>query len=377
MDGFTKLRKKVLKSGVRISKIFFILLIAFINLNAQSKYPKNIIILIGDGMGINQISTTLLSNPDSPFYQFKSIGLSITCSADKLITDSAAGSTAIATGYLTKNKYLGVDSTGHSLQSIFEIAERSGLSTGLVVTSTITHATPAGFFANIPDRYDEIDIAEQMVNKDIDVIIGGGAKFFLPIDLHGERKDNQNLISEFQKNGYKSFSNIDQLEKENNSADHLLALIEREALPSAINRDYNLGQLTKIATDHLKQNKKGFVLMIEGSQIDWAAHDHKSNELLAEVKDFETAVANALSFAKKDGNTLVLITADHETGGLAITKGSRDGKDLNLNFSTNGHTPSPVGIFAYGPGEERFRGILKINEIGQNLIKLIKPSQNF
>jgi alkaline phosphatase len=117
--------------------------------------------------------------------------------------------------------------------------------------------------------------------------------------------------------------------------------------------------------------------MIEGSQIDWAGHDHKSKELLAEMNDFSSAVTEALNFAKKNGNTLILITSDHETGGMFITKGDRDGSELELSYSTGSHTPSPVGIFAFGPGEELFKGLMNINDIGQKLFFLLDPSYKF
>lgn len=352
-------------------------LIAFNLLNAQNLKPKNIIILIGDGMGINSVGASLLLNSDSPFKEFKTIGLSITCSADKLITDSAAGATALATGYLTKNKYISVDTLGNNLYTIFEHAEILGLSTGLVVTGTVSHATPAAFVGHTNDRYDQLSIALQMIEQDFDVIIGGGLKYFVPKSDSGEREDNRNLIKELKNKNYSYTDNYSDFRLLPDSIKNLYALFAIDGLPEASQRNYTLGDLTKKAINHLKNDPDGFILMIEGSQIDWAAHDHKSNELMNEMQDFSLAISNALSFAKSDGNTLVLVTSDHETGGMSIIKGSKDAVDLELAYTTGNHTPSPIGIFAFGPGEEFFKGIMNINHIGQKLFYLLDPSIKF
>lgn len=362
---------------MKLRSVVILFLTAFNLLNAQNVRPKNIIILIGDGMGINYVGASLLQDPNSPFKEFKSIGLSITCSADKLITDSAAGATAIATGYLTKNKYVGVDSSGNSLYTIFEHAEKLGLSTGIVVTSTVSHATPGAFFAHTNNRNDQLLIASQLVDKDVDVVIGGGLKYFLPKNLSGEREDNRNLLDILKTKKYNIPQNYLELSTLPESNTKLCALFEMDALPQSSNRDYSLGDLTKKALSHLKNDSDGFVIMIEGSQIDWAGHDHKSKELLEEMKDFSSAVSEALLFAKADSNTLVLITSDHETGGMSISKGNRDASNLELSYSTESHTPSPVGIFAFGPGEELFKGIMNINSIGQNLFHLLDSAYKF
>lgn len=360
-----------------IRALVFVLIAVFNLLNAQSITPKNIIILIGDGMGINYIGASLLQDPHSPFNEFKTIGLSITCSADKLITDSAAGATAIATGYLTNNKYIAVDSNNNPLYTIFEHAEKLGLSTGIVVTSSVSHATPASFVAHTNDRGDQNLIASQMANQNFDVIIGGGLKYFLPKSISGNRDDNIDLTQKLIDRGYTLPKNYVELKSIPDTVKQIYALFEMDGLPEASNRDYSLGNLTKFTINHLKENQNGFILMVEGSQIDWAGHDHKSKELLIEMNDFSTALNEAINFAKSDGNTLILVTSDHETGGMSITKGDRDASNLDLGYTTSGHTPSPVGIFAFGPGEEQFKGIMNINQIGQKLFQLLDPSIKF
>lgn len=357
--------------------IVFLILVTFNLSNAQNLKPKNIILLIGDGMGINYVGASLLQDPNSPFKEFKTIGLSITCSADNLITDSAAGATALATGYLTKNKYVSIDTLENNLYTIFEHAEKLGLSTGTVVTGTVTHATPGAFVGHSKSRYDQTLIAAQMVENNFDVIIGGGLKYFLPKSMAGEREDSLNLVEKLISNGYNFSKNYSELSVLSDSLNQIYALFELDGLPEAANRNYTLGDLTRTAINRLKQNENGFVLMIEGSQIDWAGHDHKSKELIDEMKDFSTAVSEALNFAKADSNTLVVITSDHETGGMSIIEGTNDAKILEMAYTTTHHTPSPVGIFAFGPGEEHFRGIMNINQIGQKLFYLLDPTRKF
>jgi alkaline phosphatase len=350
-------------------------------ISAQELKPKNIIILIGDGMGINYVGANLLQDKNSPFYQFTTTGFSITCSADHLITDSAAGATALATGYLTKNKYISVDTLGNPLYTLFELAEKLNLSTGIVVTASVAHATPGAFVAHSISRYDQTLIASQMIEKDIDIVIGGGLKYFIPKNDSGEREDNKDLTKELINKNYIFTKNYPDLKSIPDSIKQIYALFADDGLPEASKRNYSLGDLTKAALTHLKNDSDGFVLMIEGSQIDWAGHDHKSQMLIDEMKDFSTAIKEALDFARQDKNTLVVVTSDHETGGMSIIKTNNSVNDLEpeleLGYTSTGHTPSPVGIFAFGPGEELFKGIMNINHIGQKLFYLLDPSIKF
>lgn len=362
---------------MKLRFVVFLLIAAFNFLNAQNLKPKNIILLIGDGMGINYVGAHLLQNANSPFKEFKTIGLSVTCSADNLITDSAAGATALATGYLTNNKYVSVDTAGNNLYTIFELAEKLRLSTGIVVTASVAHATPGAFVGHSISRYAQSIIAAQMVENTFDVIIGGGLKYFLPKNLSGDREDSLDLTEALISKGYNVSKSYSELSAVPDSVTQLYSLLEMDGLPEAANRNYSLGDLTKTAINRLKQNENGFVLMIEGSQIDWAGHDHKSKELLDEMNDFSTAINEVINFAKADGNTIVVITSDHETGGMSIIAGDKEAKNLEIAYTTTHHTPSPVGIFAFGPGEENFRGIMNINQIGRKLFLLLDPSYKF
>jgi alkaline phosphatase len=337
--------------------------------------PKNIIFLIGDGMGVNYVAASFLTNPNNPFGNFNSIGLSNTASLDRLITDSGAGATVLATGYRTINKYISVDSSGNSLKTLLEVASERGKSVGIISTSSVTHATPAAFYAHVDDRGRETDIAVQLAESDVDIIIGGGKQYFIPNILGGSRKDDSNVIEIMKSRGYKYLSEFDF--KSIAISEKILCLMEKNGLKRASERKYSLADLTKAAIENLKKKENGFVLMVEGSQIDWAGHDNNSDYLLSEMNDFSNAITEALNFAKHDGNTLIVVTADHETGGLAITGGDVEGKNLKLGFMSKSHTAGFVPVFSFGPLEEKFRGILENYEIGQNLILSVDPDHSF
>lgn len=332
--------------------------------------------MIGDGMGINYVSTNVISDPNSPFRKFKFIGLSNTSSLDKLITDSGAGGTAIATGYRTRNGYISVDTLGNNLKSIFDYAEELNKSTGVVVTSSVTHATPATFIANVNDRKKETEIAKQFYDEPLEVVIGGGLKFFTPKSIGGAREDEIDITKKLVTNGYSVFTDINSL-MTNTVSNKFYALLDSAALNPTLERKYFLPELIQKAIEQLSKNKNGFVLMIEGSQIDWAGHDNNSAALLAETNEFSNAVNYVLEFAKNDGKTLVLVTSDHETGGMSINGGTLSGENLDLRFTSKGHTAEMVGVFAFGPSAENFSGVYNNYFIGRNLIWLLKPSVVF
>jgi alkaline phosphatase len=339
----------------------------------STQRPKNIIILIGDGMGTNYVSAAILNLPNNPFRKFTSVGFSITCAVDRLITESAAGATAISTGYRTNHYYVGVDTLGNPLTSLFEEAESLKFSTGLVVTSSITDATPAAFAAHVISRKEESTIAKQFIDKDIDVVIGGGAKYF------HETEASSAIVNGFEillSHGYDVYRNADELltRQPNNK---FYALLEEGPLRRAKYRNYLLADLTNKALSVLSQNENGFILMIEGSQIDWGGHENNQDYIMSELNDFCGAINVALEFAEENGNTLVVVTADHETGGMSINDGKPDGSNITLKFTTTGHSAEMVGVFAKGPGEESFRGVYDNYMIGRTLFQLLNPDFHF
>jgi alkaline phosphatase len=358
-----------------ILKIFLVVLFNTLLIFPQ-KSPKNIIILIGDGMGLNYVTASIFKDPENAFQKFTTVGLSITSSADQLITDSGASATAISTGYRTYNLAIGMDTLRRPLTNLMQIAKSLNKSTGIVATSSVTHATPAAFVSHVPERKMEIEIAKQMISSGTDVVIGGGREFFTSSENLGKRVQGDDLLDSIRLKGFNLYSSIEEL-RASNTQKPFYALLEMGALKPAGEREYDLKELVSAAIKHLSRKNNGFVLMVEGSQIDWAAHDNKTEQLLKEMKDFSDAVNVALEFASNNENTLVLVTTDHETGGGAITKGNLDGTNLELKYTSTGHTPVLVGIFAKGKGEKEFGGIMRINEIGRKLIRLLQPDYTF
>ncbi|MEW6708819.1 MAG: alkaline phosphatase [Candidatus Riflebacteria bacterium] len=352
-----------------LSLFVFIFLVSLVN--AAENQPKNIIVMIGDGMGISHISATDFEFGPLQMRRFKKMGLQITSSSNDYVTDSAAAATVLATGILTKNAMVGMDPDKKVLKNLFEYAKDAGKKTGLVVTSTINHATPAAFSTHVEHRDMYNEIAEQQVNSNIDVMIGGGMCNLIPDFMPGSRrKDNKNLLFMLRRKMpvVQTIDGFRQLGK----PDKFAAILSGSHLPRATEREYSLGELTQKALEVLDQSEKGFVLLIEGSQIDLVAHKNDYNAILTETLDFDRAVKTVLDFAEKDGNTLVLCTADHETGGLTLPAGSLDEKKAKAHFSTDQHSATMVAVFCYGPGSDLFGGIIENTDIGKNLIELVK-----
>ena len=361
---------------IKTSRLFRIgLIFAFLVLGCTGgkDYPENIILFIGDGMGVTHITAGKIVRGNINLERFSVMGLVTTHSADGLITDSAAAATALATGYKTNNRALSVSPQNKPLKTIFEYAEALGKSTGVVVTSSVTDATPAAFMVHTDNRRKHTDIAEQIVHSGIEVLIGGGWMYFVPATKEGSaRKDQKNLLAKLESRmpvvlAYDKLS-------EHKASKNIAALLAPKSLPKAADRDYSLAELTQTALDRLSKNRAGFVLVVEGSQIDWAAHDHDLQHIISEFNDFDNAVGTGLEFALINGRTLIIVTADHETGGLAIHDGSiESGQVSSSAFTTSGHTASMVPIFAYGPSSDDFSGILDNTRVGQILItRLLK-----
>lgn len=331
---------------------------------------RNVILMIGDGMGISAIySAMTVSDHPLNIERCNTIGLQKTNSADNYITDSAAAGTAIATGSKTKNGVIGMDSNGLRVKSILEIAEQNGLSTGLVSTSSVTHATPASFIAHQSSRGSYEDIAADFLKTDVDVFIGGGYDHF------AKRKDKLNLIDSLRARGYEVANTMNQVLAL--TSGKLAGLVAPVHTPYRLDgRGDMLPQASAKAIEILSKNKKGFFLMIEGSQIDWAGHANSADTLVDETIDFDNAVGKVLEFAEKDGHTLVIITADHETGGVTITGGNIKTRKVKLNFATEDHTPILIPVYSFGPGSENFNGIYENTEIFQKIRNSFGFDQN-
>lgn len=330
----------------------------------KSKKPKKVIMMIGDGMGTSQIFAGLTANGGHLFLDnFKQVGFSKTQSSDNYITDSAAGGTALSSGQKTYNGAIAVNTDTVAIKTILEMAEDHGLATGLVSTSAITHATPASYIAHQGSRGSYEDIAADFLKTDIDVFIGGGYKHF------SERKDKRDLTSELKQKGYSVLRDMDEIAKvKSGKLAGLTADEHNEVYPK---RKMNLPLSTQTALNILNQNKKGFFIMIEGSQIDWGGHANNTIYIVNEMLDFDQTIGKALEFAANDGETLIIVTADHETGGFALTGGDMKTGMVKGAFPTGDHTAVMVPVFAYGPGAEKFTGIMDNTDIAKKIISLL------
>jgi alkaline phosphatase len=320
--------------------------------------PKNIILFIGDGMGLAQIQSGLTVNYGRlNLLSFRNIGFSKTQPAFGYITDSGAGATALSTGVKTYNGAIGVGPDSASLKTILEYAEQAGLSTGLVSTSAITHATPASFIAHSYTRNDYEGIAADFLKTDIDVFIGGGRNNFTI------RKDKRNLVQELRDKGYQIMFSMDSIRGVRQGK--LAGLTASDHNPSILegrNREM-LITATQTAINILSRNKKGFFLMVEGSEIDFGGHANNTDFVAQEVIDFDRAIGAALDYARLYENTLIIVTADHETGGMALTGGSfKEGK-IFAKFALTDHSGVMVPVFAFGPGSRLFQGFQENTEI--------------
>jgi alkaline phosphatase len=334
---------------------------------------KNVILLIGDGTGLAQISSGQLHlvGPDGylNLQRMPVTGIVKTQSSSSLITDSAAGATAYSCGMKTDNGMIAYLPDGSHCKTLLEIAEEKGMSTGLVATSTITHATPASFAAHVRSRGNQTEIAEQYVESGVEVFLGGGREFFIPQDQDGSsRSDDRNLIQEFESRDYDYVSNVDEMQ--GSESGKLLGLFANSGMDSE-NRTPTLKEMTNTALSKLENNEKGFFLMVEGSQIDWGGHGNDAEYVIREMKDFDEAVKAALDFAEKDGETLVILTADHETGGMTMMTSAEDSQKLRVEWVTDYHTGVPVPLMAYGPHAIQFTGWNDNTDIGIKIAELM------
>lgn len=351
--------------------------------NCADKYadcvqPKvtSIIYMIGDGMGLTHVTAAKLASGSPLALECaRYIGLASTHSASSDVTDSAASGTALATGTKTYNGVIGMDTLRQPLTSILRSAAESGRSTGIVVTCQVTHATPAAFVANNISRNNEEAIANDFLTTRPDLFIGGGVKFF------EQRADGRDISEELRAEGYRMLYSMEELA----SVDTLPVgvLLAPVGLPRrSAGRGDMLPQAVGEALRLLSAaSERGFFLMVEGSQIDHAGHNNDAEEVVSETLDFDRAIAVAMDYADLNPGTLVVITADHETGGMALTSDTErivDGRALPgegnrtaAAFATKGHSGTMVPVYAYGTGAERFAGLYDNTDIPKRIAELM------
>ncbi len=334
---------------------------------------KNIIFCIGDGMGLGQVCLACMKGAgiDGKLYmeRLPVVGLIRTHSFNRLVTDSAASGTALATGFKTNNGMVGVSPEGKRYLTILEAAKDTGMATGLVVTSTIYHATPACFGAHVGSRKNMAKIAEGLLENKINVMFGGGREQFLPkSDANSKREDERNLIGEAKEAGYSYIQSAEELKSA--CGPFLLGLFQMKALTTR-SPEPSLAELTEKAVEILSKEQKGFFLMVEGSQIDWACHANNAGNAVRQTLLFDEAVKSAVDFALKDKQTIVVVTADHETGGLIVAGKDLQCKELEVKWTSKGHSGLPVPVYAFGPGAEIFGGVYDNTEVPKKFAGLL------
>ncbi|MBE7174721.1 MAG: alkaline phosphatase [Williamsia sp.] len=324
--------------------------------DGNTKLPKNIILLIGDGCGLAEWYAGYTANKGAlTVFNIKHTGLSKTSSADSYITDSAPGSTAFASGKKTNNRFVGVDATGHQMALIPEIITRKKMLSGIVTSGDITDATPADFYAHRSSRDSSDAILKDLAVSPLQFIMGAG-NASLPAN-----------IPLLQQHGFTMASSLKTIPAKGKFivADNLAGL-------SVLNgRKEWLSAAFEAAVGKLSSASNGFFLMLEAAQIDWGGHDNNLPYISTEVVDFDKVIGKALKFADRNKETLVIITADHETGGLSLLDGDISKGYVSGNFSTNDHTAIPVPVYAYGPQSQQFTGVYENTEIFYKIMKAL------
>lgn len=332
----------------------------------KGKKVKNIIFMIGDGMGLEQLSTAWIVNNRhlNITDNFPYVGLQWTYSASKLVTDSAAAGTALFTGSKTNNGMLAMSPDGQPLETLPEYARSKGWKTGMSVVCRICDATPAAYAAHHANRDSLYSITSQMVDCGLDFISGGGLKWW------ENRPDGRDLTAEVEAKGYTFVKDLESLKAVEEGP--VIALTAYTELPPALDRGTEHQEAVLKALELLDDNKKGFFLMVEGSCIDDWCHANKVGFAVEEILDFDRTVGAVLEWAAKDGETLVIVTADHSTGGMTLLGGNVAGQSVAVNYANTGHNGVALPVYAWGPGAEKFVGIYENTELSQMIKEIMK-----
>ncbi len=309
---------------------------------------KQVIFIIGDGMGLNQVCK--LDSPNQ-FERAQEIGLSKTYSASNKVTDSAAGGTALACGVKTNNGVLGLNADSIPVKSILTLLQEKGFSTGIVASCRINHATPASYYAHQINRNMDAEILQDLYANGPDVFVAGGNKLL--------------SVEKLEQAGYKFVDNIADLQKQEEGK--VACVLATEDMPAAPERGNNILLGTAETLRLLEKNEKGFFLMIEGSQIDWAGHNNNADYMQAEMEDINKVIGLCMDYADQNPGTLVIITADHETGGTTIV-----GEGKEYKYATGNHTGAMVPVYSYGTGAENFNGIFENTSFKDKILNLMQ-----
>ena len=389
---------------MKISRFFLISLLILCVASSCEKKPKvkNVIYLIGDGMGMGAVSSLILSEDElTGFEMAPVIGLSETASANNHVSDSPAGGTALATGVRTINGHTGVDSDGKQLTSILYKAQAMGKKTGIVVNTTLTESTPSAFYGGVTSRKMTYELAKQLTESNVDLAIGAGLNHFI------NRPDSLDLTETFIQKGYDVYLNWSAVL--NTASDKFIGILPLADVHRREEKTIEAGaadgqevclaarlaaQLEDVDTTQLSEpslylekatakaldvlsrnNKNGFFLMVESAIIDGYGHNNDTEGLVEEMREFDRILKMLISYVQQNPETLLVVTGDHETGGVAVSyREFQPGENASvlLRYTTKGHSGTFVPVFAYGQGAETFAGVMKNIDIPNKILQILK-----
>lgn len=335
----------------------------------KGKKVKNVILMIGDGMSLMHIYTAWAANRGKLWLEnAQATGLSKTWAVKKLVTDSGSGGTSLATGVKTVYHAVGVDPEGKPLTSLVDVAKELGKDVGMAVTCRLWDATPCDFCCHNIDRDKEEELVGDYPTSGVDFVFGGGAQKFT------NRKDGRDIFKELQKKGYHVSRTLDDFFAYDKNS-RIFAVPYDKDTPLPDERGDLLARASMKGISLMNQNKNGFFMMIEGSQLDDYGHFNQLDLLMKETLDFDQTVGEVMKWAAKDGETLVVVTADHETGGLTLVNGNKDEGRVECCFSTKDHSGAMVPVYAFGPGAENFTGIFENTDVFKKIKKLMTEGE--
>lgn len=335
----------------------------------KGKKVKNVILMIGDGMSLMHVYTAWAANRGKLWLEnAQATGLSKTWAVKKLVTDSGSGGTSLATGVKTVYHAVGVDPEGKPLTSLVDVAKELGKDAGMAVTCRLWDATPCDFCCHNIDRDKEEELVGDYPTSGVDFVFGGGAQKFT------NRKDGRDIFKELQKKGYHVSRTLDDFFAYDKNS-RIFAVPYDKDTPLPDERGDLLARASMKGISLMNQNKNGFFMMIEGSQLDDYGHFNQLDLLIKETLDFDQTVGEVMKWAAKDGETLVVVTADHETGGLTLVNGNKDEGRVECCFSTKDHSGAMVPVYAFGPGAENFTGIFENTDVFKKIKKLMTEGE--
>lgn len=343
--------------------------------DGSQKKIKNVILLIGDGTGLNQLQVAATANNPGykngqglSIFNMKYLGFHNTSAQDSYTTDSAAGGSALATGELHDNRHISMSNTGESYPSLTDYMYNAGYACGVITLGNLADATPAAFYGHATERDDSDKITEYLLEGKLTLLNGSGMNVFT------KRADGRDILKELENKGYRIATEIDDINDDNKKVICVDESMELAATEESLEL---LAEATKEGIEKLtKTNNRGFFLMVEGAKIDYAGHANSLPGSIVETLSFDLAVAEALKFADQNGETLVIVTGDHETGGLTLVDGDVKTGHITARYMTDDHTAQMLPVFAYGPGASEFIGVYKNTEIFHKIMKVKGLSKN-